>query len=148
MNVPIWVNYILIQGRAPSTTLNNFQQSLHHAFLHHRRCSLCSDHLERNSHIQHNISSATRQLCKISLPVRPPIILSQANSSSLTQPSNNAKLLTLFPKDTAQCLAKCQAAASKADGCAEDDFACHCVNYWAYSKVRFPSSLCFIATSF
>lgn len=54
----------------------------------------------------------------------------------LTWPSNNDKLLALMPPVTAKCLASCQAAANKADGCAENDFACHCVNYNNYSNVR------------
>jgi hypothetical protein len=49
--------------------------------------------------------------------------------------SDNDKLLALMPQATAGCLKECQIAANKADGCAENDFACHCVNYNAYSNV-------------
>ena len=58
---------------------------------------------------------------------------------SLTCISNNDKLLALMPKDTASCLKECQTKANKADGCAENDFACHCVNYNTYSNVRSTS---------
>ena len=36
------------------------------------------------------------------------------------------------------CLAECQTYANKHDGCAPNDFACHCVNYSVYSKVHNP----------
>ncbi|XPS95476.1 hypothetical protein M3J09_004766 [Ascochyta lentis] len=51
---------------------------------------------------------------------------------------DNDKLLALMPPTTAQCLKKCQLAANKADGCAENDFACHCVNYTTYSNLVEP----------
>lgn len=34
------------------------------------------------------------------------------------------------------CLQQCQRDAAKADGCAYDDYACHCVNYEPFSEVR------------
>lgn len=54
----------------------------------------------------------------------------------LKSTSNNDKLLALMPPTTADCLKDCQIAANKADGCAENDFACHCVNYNTYSDVH------------
>ncbi|KAJ4405884.1 hypothetical protein N0V91_004993 [Didymella pomorum] len=51
---------------------------------------------------------------------------------------NNDKLLALMPPTTADCLKECQVAANKADGCAENDFACHCVNYNTYSDAIEP----------
>lgn len=41
-----------------------------------------------------------------------------------------------MPPGTADCLKECQVAVNKVDGCAENDFACHCVKYNAYSDVR------------
>jgi hypothetical protein len=47
-----------------------------------------------------------------------------------------------YPKANAllpECLHECHAKANAADGCAVDDYVCHCVNFEAYSKVRlFP----------
>ncbi|KAF1349258.1 hypothetical protein EJ07DRAFT_160036 [Lizonia empirigonia] len=56
----------------------------------------------------------------------------------LTRTSNNDKLLALMPPVTAKCLANCQAAANKGDGCTENDFVCHCVNYNTYSDLIEP----------
>lgn len=61
--------------------------------------------------------------------------------------SDNDKLLKLMPPVTAGCLKECQIAANKADGCAENDFTCHCVNYNTYSDVRFPFYLPLILPS-
>ncbi|OAL48136.1 hypothetical protein IQ07DRAFT_622658 [Pyrenochaeta sp. DS3sAY3a] len=47
---------------------------------------------------------------------------------------DNAKLSSWLPS----CLHQCQADANKADGCAEDDFVCHCVNYTEYSNLIEP----------
>lgn len=63
-------------------------------------------------------------------------VMHHPSPQALTPLSDNEKLLALMPETTASCLAKCQAAANKADGCAENDFACHCVNYEVYSNVR------------
>ncbi|KAF2127849.1 hypothetical protein P153DRAFT_295060 [Dothidotthia symphoricarpi CBS 119687] len=68
------------------------------------------------------------------------------NLTQALQPGNfakyhcldNDKLMALMPPVTAQCLAECQLAANKGDGCAENDFACHCVNYYAYSSLIEP----------
>ncbi|KAH6621731.1 hypothetical protein C7974DRAFT_314852 [Boeremia exigua] len=51
---------------------------------------------------------------------------------------DNDKLLALMPPVTAKCLKTCQIAANKGDGCAENDFACHCVNYNTYSDLIEP----------
>ncbi|KAF2829180.1 hypothetical protein CC86DRAFT_345707 [Ophiobolus disseminans] len=54
---------------------------------------------------------------------------------------DNAKLSSWLPT----CLHSCQAAANAADGCAPDDFACHCINYTVYSDLiepcAFPAAL-------
>ncbi|KAF1843133.1 uncharacterized protein K460DRAFT_356900 [Cucurbitaria berberidis CBS 394.84] len=53
---------------------------------------------------------------------------------------DNAKLSLWLPS----CLSECQKKANAEDGCAFDDFACHCVNYNAYSDLiepcAFPAS--------
>ncbi|KAF2621941.1 hypothetical protein BU25DRAFT_219171 [Macroventuria anomochaeta] len=64
------------------------------------------------------------------------------NITQALQPGNfandNDKLLALMPPVTAKCLKSCQIAANKADGCAENDFTCHCVNYNTYSNLIEP----------
>ena len=40
----------------------------------------------------------------------------------------------MFP----ECLRQCQRDANAADGCAYNDFACHCANYDVYSPVNPP----------
>ncbi|KAF1834750.1 hypothetical protein BDW02DRAFT_497573 [Decorospora gaudefroyi] len=47
---------------------------------------------------------------------------------------DNAKLSSWLPT----CLHACQAEANSKDGCAPDDFACHCVNYTVYSDLIEP----------
>ncbi|KAF2008945.1 hypothetical protein BU24DRAFT_474359 [Aaosphaeria arxii CBS 175.79] len=46
----------------------------------------------------------------------------------------NKKFIERVP----DCLKKCQSDAAKKDGCAEDDFACHCVNTQAFSDLVEP----------
>ncbi|EUC28446.1 hypothetical protein COCCADRAFT_109128 [Bipolaris zeicola 26-R-13] len=43
---------------------------------------------------------------------------------------NNNKLKGWLPS----CIYECQVQASMLDGCAAEDFACHCVNHYKYSK--------------
>ncbi|RMZ66466.1 hypothetical protein GMOD_00001802 [Pyrenophora seminiperda CCB06] len=43
---------------------------------------------------------------------------------------NNEKAKSWLPK----CLHTCQDSANMADGCAPDDFACHCINYSVYTN--------------
>ncbi|KAH7061987.1 hypothetical protein BKA63DRAFT_527211 [Paraphoma chrysanthemicola] len=54
---------------------------------------------------------------------------------------NNTKLSSWLPS----CLHSCQDEANARDGCAPDDFACHCVNYSVYSDLiepcAFPAAL-------
>ncbi|KNG48427.1 hypothetical protein DDE82_002125 [Stemphylium lycopersici] len=54
---------------------------------------------------------------------------------------DNAKLSSQLP----ECLHECQVKANNADGCAPDDFVCHCVNYTVYSDLiepcAFPAAL-------
>lgn len=38
-----------------------------------------------------------------------------------------------------ECVRSCQTQANSEDGCAFDDFACHCVNYNTFSDVRLLS---------
>ena len=55
-----------------------------------------------------------------------------------------------YPKANAllpECLHECHAKANKGDGCAVDDYACHCVNFEAYSKVRVFPFLQFTSSS-
>lgn len=40
----------------------------------------------------------------------------------------------MFP----QCIRQCQRDVNRNDGCAYDDFACHCANYDVYAPVRVP----------
>jgi hypothetical protein len=124
-------------GKAPSTnSFTRYPQSFQNAFLHHRHRSFSCHHGKRPAHFQHYSSTEAWQLRQVPLPVR----LSRIVSDHLLTPtSNNDKLLALMPPTTADCLKECQVAANKADGCAENDFACHCVNYNTYSDVRLPS---------
>ncbi|KAG9190811.1 hypothetical protein G6011_08899 [Alternaria panax] len=54
---------------------------------------------------------------------------------------DNKKLSKWMPK----CLHQCQEVANKKDGCAPDDFTCHCINYSVYSALiepcAFPAAL-------
>ncbi|KAI4696778.1 uncharacterized protein J4E88_000956 [Alternaria novae-zelandiae] len=54
---------------------------------------------------------------------------------------DNKKLSKWMPK----CLHQCQEKANHADGCAPDDFTCHCINYSVYSAAiepcAFPAAL-------
>lgn len=127
-------------GKALSITstnsFNHYPQSFQHAFLYHRHRSFRCDSRKRSAHFQHHSSTEAWQLRQVPLPVRS---LRINAGDSLTPISNNDKLLALMPPTTADCLKECQVAANKADGCAENDFACHCVNYNTYSDVRLLS---------
>ena len=61
-----------------------------------------------------------------------PLLPSPSTLIITTQCINTEDINKMFP----ECLRQCQRNANAADGCAYNDFACHCINYDVYSPVR------------
>ena len=81
----------------------------------------------------------------LSLAVAASISLSEAliyNKTAAYAPGQYEKYKCITTEDIndmfTACLRQCQRDANSQDGCAYNDFACHCANYDTYSPVRIP----------
>lgn len=84
----------------------------------------------------------------LSLAVAASISLSEAliyNKTAAYAPGNYEKYKCITTEDINDmfpaCLRQCQRDANSQDGCAYNDFACHCANYDVYSPVCVPFCL-------
>jgi hypothetical protein len=120
----------------------------HHAFPRpkstlFRGCSDCSAHVQSYSGV------CAGELWEVSLPVSICFSFTVTSCFDYSLLPNDWITLTPCPHSTfakvnawlPSCLHTCHAKANAADGCALEDYTCHCVNYQVYSDV----SQCYIS---